>query len=205
MPPSPPPTPPTTPPTHTLSDIFSDSPPSSLPHTSNPSLQTQIPSDIPRLRTTHTTAGYRDGVSSSKTLALQPGFDEGYPLGAVLGLRVGWVLGVLEGLCGALRLPTERSSAAGSEEGWERLQRLLGEAREALKMEKVFGREWWGEDGVWTYAIGEKEQEGEVTFEEVADKHPLVREWVGRVKEEMRRLGVEEGRFEGKEWEEGRG
>lgn len=120
------------------------------------------------------------------------------------------MLGVLEGLCGALRLSTERSSAAGSSaagssEGWERLQRLLGEAREALKMEKVFGREWWGEDGVWTYAIGEKEQEGEVTFEEVADKHPLVREWVGRVKEEMRRLGVKERRFEGKEWEEGRG
>jgi hypothetical protein len=135
---------------------------------------------------------------------LQPGFDEGYSLGAVLGLRAGWVLGVLEGLCGALRPSTEGTSAEGNKGERERLQRVLGEAREALKLEKVFGREWWGEDGVWRYAVEDKEGEGEVTFEEVADQHPLIGEWVVRVKEEMRRLGVDEGRFGGKEWEEGR-
>ncbi|KAL8985824.1 MAG: hypothetical protein Q9177_004326 [Variospora cf. flavescens] len=77
-----------------LSDIFSDSPPAS-PTSKQPS----EPSDIPRLRSTHATNGYRDGISASKDQALQPGFDEAYPLGAILGLRVGYVLGVLEGLC----------------------------------------------------------------------------------------------------------
>lgn len=132
---------------------------------------------------------------------MQPGFDEGYSLGAVLGLRVGWVLGVLEGLCGALYPSRGRKSAGGER---EKLQTLLGEAREALRLEKVFGREWWGEDGVCRYAVEEKDMEGEVTFEEVADKHPLVGEWVTRVKREMGRLGLEEGRYEGNEWEEGR-
>ncbi|KAK4989441.1 Essential protein Yae1, N terminal [Elasticomyces elasticus] len=55
-------------------------------------------SDIARLRSTHTTNGYRDGISESKAKFVQEGFDEGYSLGAVLGLRAGWILGVLEEL-----------------------------------------------------------------------------------------------------------
>ena len=80
---------------------------------------------------------------------------------------------------------------------------MLAEAREALKLEKVFGREWWKEDGVWRYAVEEDGKEGEVTFEEVADKHPLVGEWVEMVKREMERLRVKQGRFEGEDWEKG--
>lgn len=114
------------------------------------------------------------------------------------------MLGVLEGLCGALRPSTQGALTEGDKGERKRLRRMLEDAREALKLEKVFGREWWGEDGVWRYAIEDKEGEGEVTFEEVADQHPLIREWVVRVREEMRRLGVDEGRFDSKEWEEGR-
>lgn len=185
-------TPPSTPPSPSspitnnhLSDIFSDSPPTS-PTTAGPS-------DIPRLRSTHSTAGYRAGISTSKERSLQPGFDEGYSLGAVFGLRVGYILGVLQGLCSAL--------SPGSE-GGKGLRQLAKEAREDLAIETVFGREWWAEDGIWRYEVQGKEDE--VTFREVVDAHPLVRRWVEKVDQEMKIAGVKMGRFEGRGWEEGR-
>lgn len=185
-------TPPSTPPSpssptsnNDLSDIFSDSPPTS-PTTADPS-------DIPRLRSTHSTAGYRAGISSSKERSLQPGFDQGYSLGAVFGLRVGYILGAIEGLYSA--------HPQGSEER-KGLEKLVKEAREQLAIEKVFGREWWGEDGTWRYQVEGEEEEA--TFREVVDAHPLVRRWVERVDQEMKIAGVTVGRFEGREWEQGR-
>lgn len=56
------------------------------------------PSDIPRLRSVHATAGYRDGVAAARDAAVQGGFDEGYLLGATLGIRVGVLVGLMEGL-----------------------------------------------------------------------------------------------------------
>lgn len=190
-------TPPSTPPSSSspaqaantnndLSDIFSDSPPSTP-------TQTGIPSDIPRLRSTHATAGYRAGISSSKTRSLQPGFDEGYSLGAVIGLRVGYVLGALEGLWCAY--DTECKEKA-------RLKELLRKGREELMIEKVFGKEYWDKDGVWTY---EATSEGdECTLQEVAEQHPVVRTWIEKVREEIGKAGIKLGRFEGSEWEAGR-
>ena len=185
-------TPPSTPPSPTspatnnhLSDIFSDSPPTS---------PTAVdPSDIPRLRSSHSTAGYRDGISTSKELSLQPGFDEGYSLGAVFGLRVGYILGALEGLCSAHLQESEER---------KRCKKLVKEARETLDIEIIFGREWWGEDGIWKYEVQGKEEE--VTFREVVDAHPLVKRWIDRVDQEMKIAGVNVGRFAGREWEEGR-
>lgn len=213
---------------HPLADIFPDSPPRtpslssprsdpslsgphSNPHPSNAPLSahpsqpplSSHPSDIPRLHATHATAGYRNGISAAKSASLQPGFDEGYSLGAVLGLRVGYVLGVLEGLWGAFAKAARGDWVAIER---ERLGGVLREARAELVMERVFGKEWWAEDGVWRFEVeveGEGEG-GEVTFEMVADKHPLLEKWSLRVSEEMRRLGVHEGRFEGEEWESGR-
>ena len=59
--------------------------------------------------------------------------------------------------------------------------------------------------------IGEEEVtgkgwgKGEATFKEVVEGHPVVREWVGRVRGEMERWGVrEDGGFGGAEWEAGR-
>lgn len=185
-------TPPSTPPSpssptsnNDLSDIFSDSPPTS-PTTADPS-------DIPRLRSTHSTAGYRAGISTSKERSLQPGFDQGNSLGAVFGLRVGYILGAIEGLYSA--------HPQGSEER-KGLKKLVKEAREQLAIEKVFGREWWGEDGTWRYQVEGEEEEA--TFREVVDAHPLVRRWLERVDQEMKIAGVTVGRFEGREWEQGR-
>lgn len=121
------------------------------------------------------------------------------------------------------------------EEERERVGRMLKDAREGLSMERVFGGEWWRGYEFLGEAVGEgrvgrdgevngegKEEEsregngeeevtgkgwgkGEVTFKEVVEGHPVVREWVGRVRGEMERWGIrEDGGFGGAEWEAGR-
>jgi len=72
----------------------------------------------------------------------------------------------------------------GKEEGkWE-------ESREGNGEEEVTGKGW---------------EKREATFKEVVEGHPLVREWVGRVRGEMERWGIrEDGGFGGAEWEAGR-
>ena len=189
-------TPPSTPPSpaspapiaadNSLSDVFSDSPPSTP-------AQSSIPSDISRLRSTHATAGYRDGISKSKTQSLQPGFDEGYSLGAVFGLRVGYLLGALEGLSCAYRTHRHES---------DRFNSLIKQARREMEIEKIFAKEYWDKDGIWTYhVIAEAE---EASFQEVADQHPTVRKWGGTVGDEIEKAGLKLGRFEGADWEAGR-
>jgi len=164
------------------------------------------------------------------------------------------VIGVLEGLHTALLKWARQGEGSnvgrkvegknGNEE-WvsmaeerERVGRMLREAREGLRVERVFGREWWKGDGSWGYevlgeAVGEGEGKGdvsakergevseerkgeeevpgrgwgkgEVTFKEVVEGHPVVREWVGRVRREMEKWGLsEDGGFGGAEWEAGR-
>ncbi|GLB04163.1 essential protein Yae1, N terminal [Aspergillus tubingensis] len=85
----------------TLDDIFGSSPPPtthhSHPHPSSSTTTTE-PSDLPSLRRQHVTAGYRDGISASKTSHVQSGFDAGFPIGAQLGMRAGTILGILEGV-----------------------------------------------------------------------------------------------------------
>ena len=83
----------------------------------------------------------------------------------------------------------------------EKIGKLLKQAREELAIERIFGAEWWGEGG-WRYeVVGEGKGEGEVTWKEVVDQHPVVREWERRVGEEVERRGVRRGVFEGREWE----
>ncbi|KAL8951457.1 MAG: hypothetical protein Q9222_002558 [Ikaeria aurantiellina] len=201
-----PPSPKTPPQSSSLSDIFSDSPPAAA----SPSTTTQLstdPSDIPRLRSIHVTNGYRDGIASAKEQALQPGFDEAYPLGAILGLRVGYILGALEGLCGAhgsrkhqegkgqpVKV-TEREGQPLQGER-ERLREILLRAREELRIEALFGSEYWRSDGMWAYEVRSQEGQGmgedDVTFWDVADQHPVVRKWMGRVREEVRKAGIQD-------------
>ncbi|KAI4254472.1 MAG: hypothetical protein LQ352_003078 [Teloschistes flavicans] len=181
------------PPDNSIADIFSDSPPSS-PKSSAARHPTD-PSDIPRLRSIHVTNGYREGIAFAKDQALQPAFDEAYPLGAILGLRVGYILGILEGLCGALgsasRGPAEKASKEREEEAG-RLKVLLGQAREELKIEKLFGKGRWGDDGLWAYDVHGRDDavDNEITFREVADQHPVVGKWLARVRDEVRKAGV---------------
>ncbi|KAL8714224.1 MAG: hypothetical protein Q9220_001953 [cf. Caloplaca sp. 1 TL-2023] len=191
-----------TPPSNSFSDIFSDSPPAS-PSTTQPPTD---PSDIPRLRSIHVTNGYRDGIASAKDQALQPGFDEAYPLGAVLGLRAGYILGVLEGLCGAHGLresqagrgqPAEATEQKGQplEDERQRLGELLLRAREELRIEALFGKKYWQSDGMWAYEVRTREGQGakedDVTFWDVADQHPVVRKWIGIVRDEVRKAGIQ--------------
>ena len=169
-----------------LSDIFSDSPPPTP-------TQSGILSDIPRLRGTHATAGYRAGISTSKVSSLQPGFDEGYSLGAVFGLRVGYILGALEGLWSAYRTQCKEK---------DQLKSLIGQAHEQLAIEKIFAKEYWDKDGLWTYEVSAEGEE--VSFQEVIEHHPTVKKWYERVQKEIERSGIKLGVFEGIEWEAGR-
>ncbi|KAL9600543.1 MAG: hypothetical protein Q9219_003089 [cf. Caloplaca sp. 3 TL-2023] len=169
---------------NSLSDIFSDSPPTSPGHS------TSEPSDIPRLRSTHVTNGYREGIASSKDRALQPGFDETYPLGAILGLRVGFLLGELAGLYAAYssqRIPSSTQQEDVKVER-QRVRELLVQARRELSIEVLFGRDYWGADGMWVYEVRGKEEE--VTFREVVEQHPVMREWVGKVRDEVRKVEI---------------
>jgi hypothetical protein len=71
---------------------------------------------------------------------------------------------------------------------------VLGKAREELKTESVFGREYWGEDGIWKFVVPEEGGGGEqmdVVFEDVAGAHPLIKKWEGVVNEEVKRWGVD--------------
>lgn len=165
-----------------LDDVWGgDSPPPSSPsrHTSH-----HHPSDIPRLQQEHATAGYRDGITAAKAASAQAGFDEGFGLGAVIGARAGRVLGVIEGLAGAV--PSD-----------ERLERLLVEARRELGVVSVFGPEYWDGEGVWRYEVsarggeGKEEEEEELVFADVAGAHPLVKKWEGLLVEEAKRWGVD--------------
>ncbi|KAL2867021.1 Yae1 family protein [Aspergillus lucknowensis] len=83
-----------------LDDIFGSSPPHR--HSQTPTLPTPRatvePSELPSLRRQHVTAGYRDGIASSKAEHVQRGFDAGFPIGAQLGMRAGTILGILEGV-----------------------------------------------------------------------------------------------------------
>jgi hypothetical protein len=146
------------------------------------------PSDIPRLRSEHSTSGYRDGLSSAKNTTIQEGFDEGYSLGAVMGLEIGIVMGVLEGVCNSIR------DVGGDNEGEKkRTNGLLENARRELQTERVFGSEWWGEDGTWKYeVIGERpDGTGDFTFKEVVNSHPVVKKWKGLVQIEAEKWGLD--------------
>lgn len=142
-------------------------------------------SDIPRLRSVHVTAGYRDGISVSKAEHVQQGFDEGFSLGAVIGLKSGYLLGVLEGIVRGVQ-----PSAAISAEAKEDVIAKFVAARKDLGLESLFGREWFGEDGIWKFEV-KGEGEEEVTFRDVADAHPLMVTWVAEAEQLKKRFGVE--------------
>ena len=121
-------------------------------------------------------------------------------------------MGVFE----ALRYYHRRDGDEGEGEGGggRRGERMLREAERGLRMEEVFKEEYFGGDGVWKFDVGEegqnrrgdtfmvafarekKEEEGgggeSATFFDVADLHPLIREWMQKAKDEMKRCGVED-------------
>ncbi|KAI7223943.1 hypothetical protein KC333_g159 [Hortaea werneckii] len=107
-----------------------------------------------QLRSLHVTGGYREGIAVSKEKHMQEGFDEGYTLGAELGLKAGWCLGALEGIGHALAASTVSHPAAEKTSNSDQndlitldsTRKLLEAAEEELKVENLFGRTYFGED-----------------------------------------------------------
>jgi hypothetical protein len=184
-------------------DVFGSAPPSpTFKHDTHDLHGARIrsgnlePSDIPRLKEKHETEGYRDGVTKGKAESVQKGFDEGYSLGAVLGLRIGKILGLLEGICAALK-----GGGKGYDGEKERVEGLWVEAKKELSTQSVFGKEWWGEDGIWRFEVPGEKDGKEVLFPDVAGAHPLVVKWESVVDEEVKRWELDLGIMEGEHGE----
>ncbi|GAP82364.1 putative ABC1 domain-containing protein [Rosellinia necatrix] len=126
--------------------------------------------DTRRLRTQHNTVGYRDGITVGKAGSIQAGFDQGFALGANIGIRAGQVLGLLEGIAAAL-------AEAGQADEAARADSLLAQAAAELSPESVFTPAFWAPDGTWTYPVTASHDGGEVVYPDVAGQHPLVAKW----------------------------
>lgn len=154
------------------------------------------PSDVSRLRSIHVTNGYREGIAASKEKHIQEGFDEGYSLGAEIALKAGSIIGSLEGLFHALpnSAPTASLEVGNSraENGVTRhmMAETVREAERHLAVERLIDREYFGEDGVWVYNVPGQDSEGNVTFAEVAEAHPIIKMWNKRLRELCTQLGV---------------
>ncbi|KAK0763776.1 hypothetical protein N5P37_003163 [Trichoderma harzianum] len=155
------------------------------------------PSDMRRLETEHTTAGYREGISAAKERTIQAGFDEGFSLGATIGLAAGQLLGTLEGIEEALR---KLNSAAGNEDGEAAdASKLLAEAREELSVVKIFSSDYWAPDGNWIYDVEEANEADEVLFPDVAKAHPLIRKWTDIVDERVKLWKIDRSLLDGED------
>jgi Essential protein Yae1, N terminal len=138
------------------------------------------PSDIPRLQAKHSTAGYREGITIGKGQSIQVGFDEGYSLGAALGSKVGEIIGILESIAAALR-SVDHDVAADAES-------RLAEARRDLAREKIFGPDYWEEDGTWKYEV--KGDSQHTIFTDVATAHPVIHRWIQILDVQMERWNI---------------
>jgi len=140
------------------------------------------PSDIPRLRSTHVTNGYREGIAVSKERHMQEGFDEGYTLGAEVGLGAGWYLGALEGIWHALHAGKTTFSAEASDsvlaQRRDEMRQMLATAEVELSVQSLFGQDFFGSDGIWLYEVPVPEDGvGEATFQQIAEAHPVLKKW----------------------------
>ena len=150
-----------------LDDIFGSSPPQPEQHTTQaPSHSTIEPSELPSLRRQHVTAGYRDGISASKSDHVQHGFDAGFPVGAQLGMRAGTILGIIEGVlkgyesspATGVKKPGQKSATAATSKEADEVKRaqrdkllsLYRKAEKGLDVQAVFagldGKEFEGKE-----------------------------------------------------------
>ncbi|KAG8671688.1 Essential protein Yae1, N terminal [Fusarium poae] len=161
-----------------LDDVFGSGPSSPTEHRHSDESSTAHPSDIRRLQTEHTTAGYREGITVSKESSIQAGFDEGFSLGASVGLRAGQLLGLLEGIAEAVHSLKDADSS--------RVVELTKQAHEELSTQGIFKPEYWAEDGNWKYEVEPTAGAEEVVFADVADAHPLVKKWTEVIEEQIK-------------------
>lgn len=88
-----------------------------------PRVNNDMLSDLPTVKRQHMTDGYREGLSIGKAKVMQQGFDAGYPIGVAIAMRVGKVLGCIEGVLAAKDL---------SDESRVVVRKLLDRARQEL-------------------------------------------------------------------------
>ncbi|KAF2643501.1 hypothetical protein P280DRAFT_467528 [Massarina eburnea CBS 473.64] len=173
--------PPTPPHNDPLDDIYGSEPSSPVLSSQNLSRPEEILSDLPSRQRALDTDAYREGLSNSKGQFVQEGFDEGYSLGANIGLLVGYVIGVLQGFTTAL--------SGHDEARWEEAKKLWEEAQRELVIENLLGQKWIDEEGIWKWEVEGKDDE--VTFREVAEQHPVMKTWMGRVKDTAEKWKVD--------------
>ena len=123
------------------------------------------PSDMRRLETEHATAGYREGVNVGKQATLQRGFDEGYTMGAAIGLQAGQILGALQGIVEAL--------TAKDGEVLGQAEKLLGDAKEELSVERLFNGTYWESNGEPSYEV----DHDDLQSKQGGLAHPLIQQW----------------------------
>jgi len=110
----------------------------------------------------------------------------------VIGLRIGNILGILEGLERAIKaLLVQNANSREVRLEKENITKLVRKAREELKTESVFAKEFWGPDGVWKYPVKGDVVEGEILFGDVADAHPLLQKWKSMTEEEATRWSLD--------------
>lgn len=141
------------------------------------------PSDMNRLQTEHSTAGYREGVNTAKEKSIQAGFDEGFSLGASIGLQAGQLLGTLEGIAEALKSRNDVTAAESDS--------LLTQAKADLTTTNIFSPDYWEHDGNWKFQVKTTNDGGEIVFSDVADAHPLVEKWQKIVDEQVAKWGID--------------
>lgn len=110
-------------------------------------------------------------------------------------MRGGWIIGVLEGV-------------ARGGQGVDQVKILLKEARQELSIKSLYAPEYFGQDGIWTYNIGEKtegqaEDDEELDFRKVAAAHPVVGKWMGVVEALAKDAGLDLERMKDKDEEAG--
>ncbi|KAI0838117.1 hypothetical protein F5Y06DRAFT_62744 [Hypoxylon sp. FL0890] len=140
--------------------------------------------DTRRLQTQHTTEGYRDGIAVGKAESIQAGFDEGFSVGAHVGLKAGRILGLLEGVAGALKESGHHSST--------RIEQLLSDAKSDLNTDSIFSEQYWTPDGSWRYRVKGSEDNSKVSFEDLALKHPVIMKWNKTIEWEIKRWFLDE-------------
>lgn len=173
-----------------LDDIYGSAPSSPVLTSHNPVSEAQsqthadeILSDLPSRQRALDTDAYREGLSNSKGQYVQEGFDEGFSLGANIGQRVGYILGVLQGFVMAW--------AGHNKSKFEEANGMWEAAQKELAIEKLLGQDWVNEEGIWKWEVHGEERDGEVTFQEVAAQHPVLKSWLEKVATLADKWGVD--------------
>lgn len=174
--------PPTPPHETALDDIYGSAPSSPVLSANAPQHRRhEILSDLPSRQRALDTDAYREGLANSKGQYVQEGFDEGYALGANLGLYVGYILGVLHGFATAWKGHDEKVH--------EEAKNIYETAQKELAIEQLLGQQWVDEEGIWKWGV--VGSDGDPTFKEVAAQHPVTKKWMDKLQELATRWNVD--------------